>query len=856
MYKVNNKKAIRNIAVKSFLANKTRNIVAIIAIALTALMFTSVVTIGLSIVDSIQQSYMRQVGTSLHGGYKNLTQEFYEKVESDSKISDIAMRIIIGGIKNEELTKLHTEMSYVDENYAKTSFLEPAIGRLPQQFNEILIADSILKALDVPVEIGEEVTLKFRTNGIDREDVFIVSGIYEVDPALNVSQVITSYEYAVSVAPVWAGDDVRAYLEKMSDDYSFVAGSIAANFNFPTSFNIEGQMDALNERMGFDMLLVDDGINWAYMNSEIDVTSMALLAMLLIIITSSGYLIIYNIFLISVSSDVKFYGLLKTIGTTSKQLKKIVRLQALMLSCIGVPLGLILGYFVGASLMPAIVGTSTIDDVVISINPLIFLVAAVFSIITVQISCNKPCRFIAKLSPIEAVRHTNVGKKLKSAKRTKKVTTFNMALANIKRNKLKTTLVIISLSLSALIFNGTYTFVNGLDMDSYLSYFVIDDFFVTSADLLNLGATRTTDAITPQFVEEISNLDGVEQVSSVYLTETVHKLTQSAKENVELAVEEYNEKDPMYLTQALEMLENAEIRTFIYGVSENLFDKIVTKSNDVHAINYLTEEQAELFATGNYVLTTGYYGAAFPEETYYRKGEKVVIDFENGNTKEYEVLDAGMLPYSLDKRFGGAIDVYFILPESEFKAQIPDRNAMNITISAKEESVPKVEEFIANYTQNIDPLLDYESKALFIKEFENLKNTFSITGYTLSFILGFIGIMNFINTMVTSVSSRKLELAMLQSLGLTGGQMKKMLIYEGLFFGATVILFLTTLGAVLTYFIVGMASSSMLNANYTFELVPLLIIAAILGVISLTTPIIIYNNVKTKSVVERLREIG
>ncbi len=856
MYKVNNKKAVRNIAFKSFFANKTRNIVAVIAIALTTLMFTSVVTIGLTITDSLQMSYMRQVGTTLHAGYKYMTQDLFERLESDNQVSDIAYRIFIGGVDNAELAQMNVEMSYATENYAKSTFAYPEIGGMPEAKNEVVVADDMLAAMGVAAEIGQEITLEFRANGINYEDTFVVCGIYEYDPVVAALQVITSYEYSADVAPVWVGDDVQHYIEKTLEDNSYTAGTILAEFNFPTAFNIAGQLEDLSERMGLDTSLVNEGVNWAYATSEIDTALVISFTILLLIITCSGYLIIYNIFLISVSNDVKFYGLLKTIGTTAKQLKKNVRMQALMLSVIGIPIGLMAGYLVGAWLVPTIMSNSTLNDFAVSTNPLIFIVAAVFSLTTVQISCNRPCKFIATLSPNEAVRHTNVNQKHKRNRQAKRVTMLWMALANIGRNKLKTTLVVISLSLSALIFSITYTFVNGLDMDEYLSRFVVSDFVVASADILNFGTNRTLDAVTDEFIDEVSALDGVLEVGNTYLLNTTHVLSASAKENVEQAVERYSTENPTYLEDTLASLEENSIYAFIYGVSENIMDKIVTESNDILAEEYLTEEQMELFRTGDYVLTTGYYGVAMPDEIYYGVGETVRIDFGNGNIQEYEVLDAGMLPYALDKRYSTPLDIYFILPENEFLAQLPGRGALNAVISADEQSVPEIEEFMANYTQHVNPLLDYESKALFMAEFEELRNTFLISGFTLSFILGFIGIVNFVNTMITSVSSRKLELAMLQSLGMTTNQMKQTLVYEGLLYGVCVLMFSATAGAAITYHMVNMLSATMVASSYSFNIVPLVIISVILGVISLATPLIIYNNVKSKSIVERLREIG
>ena len=82
----------------------------------------------------------------------------------------------------------------------------------------------------------------------------------------------------------------------------------------------------------------------------------AAIAAVLLLILFTGYLIIYNVFQISVTNDIRFYGLLKTIGTTGRQLKRIIRYQALALSLAGIPVGLLLGWLVGAGLTPAVIG--------------------------------------------------------------------------------------------------------------------------------------------------------------------------------------------------------------------------------------------------------------------------------------------------------------------------------------------------------------------------------------------------------------------------------------------------------------------------------------------------------------------
>mgnify|MGYP000155141706 CR=1 FL=1 len=123
----------------------------------------------------------------------------------------------------------------------------------------------------------------------------------------------------------------------------------------------------------------------------------------------SGYLIIYNIFYINVFHDIRRYGLLKTIGTTGRQLRKIVRRQAYMLCLYGIPLGLLLGGVTGKWILPIVMQNlvfSSTADTKVTLKLWIFAASAVFSLLTVYISCIKPCRIASSVSPVEAVRYT------------------------------------------------------------------------------------------------------------------------------------------------------------------------------------------------------------------------------------------------------------------------------------------------------------------------------------------------------------------------------------------------------------------------------------------------------------------
>lgn len=385
MLNVGSRKCIRRLSGRSIKNNRTRNVIAVLAVILTAVMFTTLFTIGVSIMDAFQLSTMRQVGTSAHAGFKFLTQEQYDIVKDDPEIKDISYNILIGFGENPEFAKKSVEIRYTEEKNAEWGFTVPTTGTLPQNRLDIATSTEVLDMLGLPHELGVQVPLEFTgAGGIKYNETFTLCGFWEQDAVSPVCQAFLSREYSDEVAPVWQET------ASAEEGNWWMSGSINPNIWFASSWDIEGQVESLKARCGFGED-VNEGVNWAYASSEVDFTTVAMLAGILLLITFSGYMIIYNIFYISVSKDIRFYGLLKTIGTTNRQLKKLVRRQALLLGLIGTPIGLILGYLVSFFVTPVVMSTTSVaDEQLVSVNPLIFIGGGLFTLITVWISCIKP----------------------------------------------------------------------------------------------------------------------------------------------------------------------------------------------------------------------------------------------------------------------------------------------------------------------------------------------------------------------------------------------------------------------------------------------------------------------------------
>ena len=846
--KVQNRMAITNLSRKSLRSNRRRNLVAILAIILTATLFTALFTVGGSLMKTMQTATMRQVGTSSHAGFKDLTQAQYEKIITDSKIKDYSYNIYIAQAENPALNKTSTEIRYTEDKCAAWSFCAPTTGRLPKSKYDLATSTTVLDALGVPHKLGQTVSLTFTADGKRYTQDFTLCGFWKGDPIAPAEEAYVSRAYCDEVAP-------RPTQPSYVTGDTTGCGGIHLSLWFASAWDIDGQMQALCQRLHLDDQ-IRSGVNWAYSTSDMDASSYALIAGLLALILASCYLIIYNIFSISVSHDIRFYGLLKTIGTTGTQLKRLVRRQALALSVSGIPFGLALGFAVGRLLLPAILGSTVFASthIEITVNPLIFLAAALFTLLTVRISCIRPCRMAARVSPIEALRWTegkqthHHGKKARKAavRKTHTVTPFRMALASLRRDRRKAVTVILSLTLSLVLLNGTYTMVRGFDMDKYLEDYTVSDFTLTDASLSGTSlSSPVLDSISDDTFAQIRRLPGVEQVGGVWLHDGMHKLSAQAYQAAKDIIKAHPDTFDAPYTDGYKQQLNKQhrISDFLYGVDSCLWDKL-----ELHGATL----DKEKFASGDYVIVSAFDDTS--KYLYYHTGDKVTLNFGNGHKKTYTVLAIGDMPYALTPKFSYLLDISFVLPADEYHKQAKPDGAMLTAFNVDDAHTDNAEQWIKNYTDNVESNLSYTSRATGVKSFQSACMTYAVVGGALTVILALIGILNFTNTIISSVDARRRELAVLQSIGMTGQQLRRMLSWEGLLYAIITLALTVTVGSAVTYELVHLLSSEMWYFTWHFSVLPLVLCAPVLLVLCLLVPTLCCRSLRRHTIVERLRE--
>lgn len=592
----------------------------------------------------------------------------------------------------------------------------------------------------------------------------------------------------------------------------------------------------------------------------------------------TGYLIIYNIFQISVTGDIRFYGLLKTIGTTPRQLKRIIRQQALLLCVIGIPAGMLLGYGVGAVLTPVVMARTTFGAGIttISASPLIFLASALFALVTVLLSCSRPGKIASKVSPVEATKYTEIVRSKKKRRTTRGAKVYQMAFANLGRNKRKTVLVVISLSLSVVLLNILVTFTGGFDMEKYLAKQTCADFIVSSTDYFRYN--RSESYISQEQMEQI------EANTALSLSGCGYTLTGYTP--YAWMREEHWLQDMMHYTEenAKAVLEQRDRRgdlvgesTLMEGLDDSLFDKLTVVEGDISPMFQKdTNAIAAVVYTDDYgnVRNLDFYPPVGSVQTITYIDEGHYIDSRTGNLCD-ENTPAEYVQFQLSASHDVAYTIcaYVTVPYSmSFRSYSPGNSFVlpieKLNHDSRHESIPmfylfdttddiseaSAENYLADLTADNLSGLMYESKATLRAEFESFQTMFLLLGGLLCAIVGLVGVLNFFNAIMTGILSRRREFAVLQAVGMTGRQLNAMLVYEGLFYALGSAGAALVLSVVMSPLLGKLMEKMFWFFSARFNVIPALTAIPLFALLGWLIPTAMHKQAMKYSVVERLRD--
>ena len=768
----NNKAVIKKLANRSFRSNKMRNVIAVIAIALTTFLFTAVLTIGMGAKGTLEYNMAKMIGTGADALVQGLSEEQFQQLKENSMFEKVGCWVPIEIMTN--TNRMVAEIDYADQPQLELRMQTPRTGSAPQKANEVLVSANILKDLNIEEKIGAEIPIEFknRQSGQMYHFDMIVSGIYDTPNEKSESVIVSKAfmeenpEMMREIAQgregcgIYDADVIMRDSSMVKERISEFVRSIGGNPDDRSAENyvrVAPNTFLSNNSGGSIMWLVAGVFGVLFM--------------------FCGYLLIYNVFEIAVTNDIRQYGLLRTVGTTSQQIKRLVNRQALYLFLIGTPFGLLFGILLGRSILPAALQMFAADysgkNIEVSTLPYLGIIvgAILFSGLTVYISTRKSVKKASRVSPIEAIRY--VEQDAVSIKRKKTNTGAvipRMAKANLQRNKRRTVFIVISLTLSIVLLNSVFIFSGSFDEDVYIKTHTKSDFAVYNPDIQaawgdEFGHSCT---VSEKSVEEIEQQPGV--INEV-------RLYRNTFEDDHIACD--------------------------WGPSFSI------DNTDKYA--YVLPDSLKAAVTSNEMTLTG-------------GGANIATDV--GGPKIY-------------------------MSENKFKEIYETPTLYGFLFDVEEQYQQDMENYLMRDTD-----VSYNSITTLKADVLGIKNVVLLVGGMIGAVFALVGLINFINLVMTNIVTRRHEFATMQSIGMTNRQLRKMMISESfsyvLLAGIVGTLVAATLGMTLLRAFVENGPTSMMM-TFQITLLPALIMLVLFLVLAFIVPVVALRLLNNRSVVERLR---
>lgn len=786
----NEKKIMKEMVQGNLKVHRKRNLLLVLAITLTTILFTSVLEIGFGGMQSIQETQLKLSGMKADAELRFLDKEQFQKVQNSDLFESVGGRVPIALMEGE--TKRPIEIDYLDKAGMEAYYLSLEEGKMPEDEKEVLLSEQALEELGIKKEVGSHVPVSFTLRGQEYNFDMRLSGWYKGGPKVNfliVSETFLEHNPEVSentydidkeiLETYYASVCVKntGNIEQNLKEYAESLGAQTENADGNNYVNV-----AVNP-----MLYSEDG------NTGVGLSIVFFGALFIL----CGYLLIYNIFDIGVMQDIQEFGIMKTIGMTGKQIKRLMRRQMLLLSLIGIPIGLVVGYGLGALLLPVILKNWEYSEeeltIVQSVHPAIFILTVFFVLITVFLSMRRPSKRAAKYSAIETAKYTEVKKKTAE----KDIHSIkNIARSNLQRNRKRTVLVFTSLILSVVFVNSLWIISNSFDEEKYVNVQMRRDYLVASTDTLNpsIGYVKPSASLNEEAIQELEKNAMIKNGTKLYknaIDASVYNFDISFDWGVEVIDVKIPsiEIDGVITNSAttnygtLTLGKDKKPICNVCGISENFLGKIEILEGEKNIISI-----KEKLKSGDYILVgirANDNGKPSTDgiEISPKVGDVVTIYKDGKPLKEVEVLsqilviDSEQISGGSSTGGGTILGPWFYLSEGLFKELYGEGNLVNYSFDADENDAPAVNRMLQDISEKFTNV-GFETTEQRHSEIENYKMLVRILCVLIGGILGVIGIVNLVNIIFTNLIVRNREFATFRSIGATKKQLRELIIRE------------------------------------------------------------------------------
>lgn len=847
------------VTLESLKKNRTRTIVTIIGIMLSAAMICASTTFVSSMQNFVLRCEIYSSG-DWHGAVYDAAYKDYEDIRDSGKVSSAAYAQVLGyakiGSANEYKPYLYVLGGDAASGYFETMPVHLLLGTLPKDSTEIILPEHLTSNGKVNYKLGDTVTLDVGDRTLDGKRLGQDTPVYTYDSETHTE--VMSGERLENTEPR-TYTVVGIYERPTFEDYSapgYTALTAADTKSADQSlihcyFKLHkpaGVYDFMRE-MGYTQ-----EYRYAY-NTKVLLYSgtapfdsfltafYSLAAIIIALIVFGSVSLIYNAFSISVSERTRQFGLLSSVGATRKQLRRMVLFEALAVSIVGIPLGILVGIG-GIGITLLLIGDK-FSSIVRADIPMrlcvswqAVVIAAVIALVTVLISAWIPSKRATRVSAVEAIRQSMdikvSGRPVRTSKLAYKLFGLPGVLAgkHYKRNRKKYRTTVVSLFMSIVLFVSAAAFTDYM-MESAEGGLASDQF-----DLIYAAESDASSAMTPDELLDLlfsdQNVTGGTYTKKQFLQGDISREYVTAMYAGRFADFGMEREDaaPKELS----------ISGYLYFVADAEFNRLLEKYNLKEADYYDREKplglaldrnieldrRLEKYVTldtlkGDGCVIEGLYYVEI--DGYYRKdsridenGNKVVLYQNRDNESDIIELpyEESFAKYTLrsEKTIEEApffvsrstpVAINMIYPYSMLESVVPEA-ALNqfrnteyfLTSSNHAASFENLATMLTENGLSSRQLFDYAANA---ETNRNVITIIRVFAYGFIVLISLIAAANVFNTISTNISLRRREFAMLKSVGMTQKGFRRMMNYECLLYGSKALLLGLPVSCGITYLI-------------------------------------------------------
>ena len=842
---------LNDLTIKNLKLNKKRTIVTIIGIILsTALM------VGIGLLFSSFQDYMIRETISYNGKYEaEYGDVSLDKLNSiDKKDFSYFYQKAIGFSKFDSANeyKPYIYISSVDKEYFNELHL--ISGRFAENDSELVISNHINTNGGASYKIGDIITLKYGERVIEGVNTLANNEYYE-EETLNIVGEKTYTIVGIVERSNFEDYSASGY-STFTLDMNDKDGTVNVFVMFNNKKKIIKQSEDLAKKLGYNNAISYNSTLLALYGEStygnIMKSMITMIVIMLSLVSIGCIVVIYNSFAISVMERKKEFGLLSSIGATKKQLSYTVFFEALIEGIIGIILG-ICGAYIGIGTVILIINNLIGDILVLKLNlvtNIVFIIIPViFMILVIFISALVPSRRAAKVSPIEAIRQNDDikinKKKIKTGRLVNKLFGIEgeIALKNIKRNKKKYRVTIVSLFISIVLF---------ISFSSYMNY-TID----TASSVM--GEVPYDYQIS--YFGDDNDIDALDKISVIIKSNDVKEYVSYSASNLSIIC------NYTYSDEYLDFYKSAYGDDGIKALTNLKYQYISIYILD--DISYNKYKELIGLDKDSVILLNKFKGVS------YGNNKRVNYDIPVINNGDINIkicnFDDNDEDVDTTKYCNKKIDNIFITNKSfdlieefsymsDFKLIVNKKLYDNISDSGTHYTQYNI---ISDNTDNIDKLtkeldkydnVNYTNVKESMKQANNMILVVKILMYGFIGLITLIGVTSVFNTISTSMALRKREFAVLRSIGLTRKGFNKILFFESLFFGLKSLIYAIPVSLGVTI-IIHYALADMMSINSIVIPWKAIIISIVsVFVIVLLTMMYSTSKIKKHNIIEQIRE--